>query len=79
MLTRKAVLDRDGWQCRIRGPRCTHWASEVDHIIELANGGSDHPGNIQAACTPCHKAKTQQAAQAARAKRKEEPKHPGLL
>jgi 5-methylcytosine-specific restriction endonuclease McrA len=31
--TRKAVLLRDGYQCMIRGPRCTGTASTVHHVI----------------------------------------------
>jgi 5-methylcytosine-specific restriction protein A len=31
---------------------------EVDHIIDLANGGPDIPSNMIALCPNCHKAKT---------------------
>jgi 5-methylcytosine-specific restriction protein A len=31
---------------------------EVDHIIYVAQGGTDDEANLQALCVPCHKAKT---------------------
>ena len=39
-------------------------ATEVDHVIPQAEGGSEDESNLQAICTDCHKAKTQ--AEAAR-------------
>lgn len=33
-------------------------ASEVDHIIPKARGGSEYRINLQALCKPCHSAKT---------------------
>lgn len=33
-------------------------ATEVDHIIEKANGGTDEYDNLQSICATCHKAKT---------------------
>jgi 5-methylcytosine-specific restriction endonuclease McrA len=37
---------------------CGDRATEVDHIIELAAGGSNTIDNVQPLCKPCHKAKT---------------------
>ncbi len=37
-------------------------AREVDHVIPKAQGGKDRLSNVQAICTPCHKAKTQREA-----------------
>jgi 5-methylcytosine-specific restriction protein A len=31
---------------------------EVDHIINIAQGGNDDDANLQALCVPCHKLKT---------------------
>ena len=43
-------------------------ASEVDHIIEKTDGGTDDDSNLEAICNPCHTAKTQASAAQARAK-----------
>ena len=40
--------------------KCGDKATEVDHIIELANGGTDDIENLQPLCSTCHKAKTSQ-------------------
>lgn len=62
---RAAVLKRDGYvcQCCQRGGRVT-LATEVDHVVPRAEGGSDDETNLQAICAECHKAKT--VAEAAR-------------
>lgn len=60
---RDRILKRDNGlcvPCRKEG-RLTV-ATEVDHVIGRAQGGSDTDGNLQAICTPCHKAKTQREA-----------------
>ena len=58
---RLAVLKRDSYLCQ-----CTHCkaekrvtlASEVDHIVSKAKGGTDDPDNLQAISKACHKRKT---------------------
>lgn len=47
---REYVLERDGYRCRIRGPRCTGIATTVDHVVPVSRGGSDDPANLRAAC-----------------------------
>lgn len=37
---------------------CGAPATEVDHIIALARGGSNAWANLQALCGPCHRRKT---------------------
>ena len=56
---RKQILKRDGYLCQPcdRLGRPTQ-ATEVDHIIPKAHDGEDDYDNLQAICTPCHKAKT---------------------
>jgi 5-methylcytosine-specific restriction protein A len=57
--TRRRILNRDGHECQIRGPRCAVDANEVDKIIPASRGGSDtDDDNLRAVCPPCHKAKT---------------------
>ena len=62
---REGVLKRDAYLCQPckRLDRIT-LATEVDHVIPQAEGGSEDETNLQAICTDCHKAKTQ--AEAAR-------------
>ena len=82
---RNHVLKRDGRLCRIQGPLCIGTATEVDHTGDR----EDHrPEALQAACNPCHQAKSsaqggQDAGRARRervAARKRAPeRHPGIL
>jgi len=53
---RKAVLERDSYTCRIATPGiCLGHATDVDHIVTLANGGQPYdPDNLRAACHPCN-------------------------
>jgi 5-methylcytosine-specific restriction protein A len=44
-------------------------AEERDHVLSLAEGGTDDPANIQALCVPCHRAKTEAEAKRARRRR----------
>jgi 5-methylcytosine-specific restriction endonuclease McrA len=52
---RETVMRRDGNRCRIGGPSCLVWASEVDHIIPRIAGGTDALSNLRSVCKPCHK------------------------
>lgn len=56
---RETILVRDQYRCqpcKLKG-RPTE-ATEVDHIIPQAKGGTDKPENLQAICAPCHEDKT---------------------
>jgi 5-methylcytosine-specific restriction protein A len=48
------ILDRDRWRCQMRGPRCVGYATQVDHVIPLADGGGNDPANLRAACHRCN-------------------------
>lgn len=48
---RQYVLDRDQHQCRHCGAQ-THL--EIDHIIPLAQGGTNDLSNLQTLCRPCN-------------------------
>lgn len=56
---RASIMERDKWLCQ---PCMRHGvlteATEVDHIISKADGGSDDPENLQAICKVCHRIKT---------------------
>ncbi len=51
---RVAVLNRDGWTCRLKFPGCEGYARGVDHVIPPDRGGGNHPDNLRAACSSCH-------------------------
>jgi 5-methylcytosine-specific restriction protein A len=63
---------------------CGAPATEVDHIVALAFGGSHDRGNLRGTCTPCHKRKTAEDSRRGRARKREgafsrprSGKHPG--
>lgn len=60
---RLRILIRDKHLCQpcLRQGR-VHPADQVDHRIPKAQGGTDDEANLQAICTPCHKAKTAEEA-----------------
>ena len=56
---RLKALERDRHLCQMclkRGVYTT--ATDVDHIVPLAQGGSDEMENLQSLCHECHKQKT---------------------
>lgn len=63
---RAKALQRDNYQCQLRGPRCLGAATQADHIKPVHLGGTDTLPNIQSVCGPCHNEKTAREAQAAR-------------
>jgi len=66
---RKCILRRDRWRCKI----CGDPAREVDHIIEIIDGGSFYDwDNLRALCGKCHQAKTNAARTARAAAKKRE-------
>ncbi len=68
---RYRTLRRDGWRC----VKCESRAREVDHIIPLAQGGSEFDvDNCQSLCRACHMQKTIREMQERMARRvKEKP------
>ena len=64
MAIRDRVLSRDAGLCQVcKLARLIRPAYEVDHITELADGGTDELDNLQAICLECHRAKSRQAIQ----------------
>lgn len=53
---RATILVRDQYTCQSCGTVTLDL--EVDHIINIAQGGNDDDTNLQALCVPCHKLKT---------------------
>lgn len=57
---REAVMRRDAYLCQpCKGQGRVTEATEVDHIRNVAEGGTDDESNLQAICAGCHGAKTQ--------------------
>ena len=55
---RKVILERDGHTCQIRFDGCLGHATDVDHIMPLAEGGARLDSrNLRAACKPCNNAR----------------------
>lgn len=48
------ILKRDGFACHYCGRRVPQVILHVDHIVARANGGTDDPGNLIAACVGCN-------------------------
>ncbi|WP_410493588.1 HNH endonuclease [Corynebacterium tuberculostearicum] len=78
---RKAALQRDRYQC----VKCGNAKNlEVDHIKNIASGGTHHLDNLQTLCHHCHKQKTLKEMRAGHQGRKSRGKypaepHPGLI
>jgi 5-methylcytosine-specific restriction protein A len=64
---RERILTRDGGLCQPcqRADRVTA-ATEVDHVVNKADGGTDDDTNLQAICRDCHRAKTAEEARRGR-------------
>lgn len=56
---RDQILRRDCYLCQPcrRNGHVTE-AAEVDHIVNVARGGTDDPSNLESTCHECHVAKT---------------------
>jgi len=55
---RDRILVRDAFQCRACGRVVSGHAVNVDHIVPLADGGTDEDANLQTLCRSCHGKKT---------------------
>lgn len=58
---KEKIHTRDGWTCLHCG--ITTMKLELDHIINVAQGGTDDESNLQSLCVECHKVKTQKESQ----------------
>ena len=55
------LLDRQRWRCAMCGQHAGRFLRlQKDHIIALANGGTNTIDNQQMLCEPCHRLKTSQ-------------------
>jgi hypothetical protein len=56
--TRFEVMKRDGFACKYCGATAMTDALEVDHVVAVANGGSNDPDNLVTACKTCNSGKS---------------------
>lgn len=55
---RRVVMERDEWRCRVQLKGCEAQATDVDHIIPLADGGDRWDlGNLRASCGFCNRSR----------------------
>ncbi|QRI45997.1 HNH endonuclease [Gordonia phage Dre3] len=87
---RKAqVRRRDGHRCRECGKPCKSGdGSQVDHIINRAEGGDGSDANLQLLCAECHERKTRREHARGQQRRQQRSRwsrtqggtpHPGIL
>ena len=54
---KKYVLQRNNYQCQSCGKKNTETKLNIDHIVALANGGSNDISNLQVLCSKCNQNK----------------------
>lgn len=52
------ILKRDGFRCRYCGVTATATLLHVDHVVPVAEGGTDDPSNLVTACPDCNLGKS---------------------
>jgi len=64
---RKRILERDNYLCQVcLALGIVTPATQVDHIVNKAAGGTDAESNLQGICDHCHDTKTRSEALVAR-------------
>ena len=61
---RYEILRRDNHTCQYCGEKAPGVTLHIDHVVPVALGGSDDPGNLVAACKDCNAGKTSMPADA---------------
>jgi DnaD/phage-associated family protein len=56
--TRFEVFKRDDFTCRYCGKRSPEVVLEIDHIVPVAESGSDDPVNLATSCWACNSGKS---------------------
>lgn len=50
----RATILTPGSRCYLCGGKAT----QVDHVVPVIQGGTDHPSNLKPICWPCNRAKS---------------------
>ncbi len=54
-ILRQYVYARDEGKCRDCGNPVELFECHIHHVLELNQGGSNHPSNLKVLCIDCHK------------------------
>lgn len=52
------IFKRDGFRCRYCGADPVKTVLQIDHVIAVANGGTNEPDNLVTACRECNAGKS---------------------
>lgn len=55
------ILERDRFRCQYCGARAPDVDLEVDHIVSVVDGGTNHATNLITACFRCNRGKKEQS------------------
>jgi 5-methylcytosine-specific restriction endonuclease McrA len=56
-LLRQYVYARDDGKCNYCGKLTELFECHIHHVLELNQGGTNHPSNLKVSCKDCHKEK----------------------
>ncbi len=51
------ILERDEYKCQYCGAGIDTCPLDIDHVLPVAKGGTNHPSNLVAACSTCNSGK----------------------
>lgn len=54
---RYKILERDNYTCQLCGKAAPEVKLEIDHIVPVANGGTNDESNLRATCYSCNRGK----------------------
>lgn len=55
--SKRAVIERDGWECQYCGIRLSLRTATIDHVVPRCEGGKTTFDNTVASCFPCNNKK----------------------
>lgn len=54
-VVRQYVYERDNGLCQYCGEQIELNKCHIHHVLELSQGGTNHPSNLKTLCKKCHK------------------------